>query len=64
MSEEGIIKKQMFLRENILDKGYDANEFLSFLIQKKGGEDGADINQWTMEDLYIVYFFFNILVCK
>ena len=48
----------MFLRENILDKGYDANEFLSFLIQKKGGEDGADINQWTMEDLYDVNFFF------
>ena len=64
MSDEGIMQKQSFLRENILDKGYDANEFLSFLIQKKGGEDGADINQWTMEDLYIVYFFFNILVCK
>jgi hypothetical protein len=35
-------EKQNFLRENILDKGYDVNEFVSFLKSKKG-EEGADI---------------------
>ena len=62
MSEEEIIKKQNYLRENILDKGYDPEEFLSFLIQKKG-VNGGDLDQWKMEDLYIVYFFFVILQC-
>ena len=43
-------EKQTFLRENILDKGYDTNKFIDFLKSKKG-EDGADISNWTMEDL-------------
>jgi hypothetical protein len=55
MNEEGIIEKQSFLRENILEKGYDANEFISFLTRKK--VDGADINKWTMHDLKLVYLF-------
>ena len=46
-------EKQIFLRENILDKGYDTNMFVDFLIGKKG-EDGADVGNWTMNDLKIV----------
>ena len=46
-------EKQNFLRENILDKGYDVNEFVSFLKSKKG-EEGADIANWSMVDLYEV----------
>lgn len=46
-------EKQNFLRENILDKGYDVNEFVSFLKSKKG-EEGADIANWSMNDLYEV----------
>ena len=46
-------EKQNYLRENILDKGYDANEFLQFLIDKRG-EDAADVGNWTMGDLQIV----------
>ena len=43
-------EKQNFLRENILEKGYDANLFVEFLIDKKG-EEGADVGNWTMNDL-------------
>jgi len=43
-------EKQNYLRENILEKGYDVNEFVSFLKSKKG-EEGADIENWSMEDL-------------
>jgi sorting nexin-7/30/sorting nexin-8 len=46
-------EKQNFLRENILDKGYDPNIFVDFLIGKKG-EDGADVGNWSMRDLQIV----------
>ena len=47
-------EKQIFLRQNILDKGYDTNSFVEFMINKKGGEEGADINNWTMSELKIV----------
>ena len=46
-------EKQNYLRENILDKGYDANVFLQFLIDKRG-EDAADVENWTMNDLQLV----------
>ena len=44
-------EKQNFLRENILDKGYDVNQFVSFLKSKKG-EAGSDIANWSIVDLY------------
>ena len=43
-------EKQNYLRENILDKGYDASAFVEFLKTKKG-EAGSDISNWSMEDL-------------
>ena len=46
-------EKQNFLRENILEKGYDTNMFVDFLIGKKG-EDGADVGNWSMNDLQLV----------
>ena len=45
-----IEEKQKFLRENILDEGYDANEFLEFISNKRG-EDEVDLDNWTMEEL-------------
>ena len=54
MSDDATIEeKQNFLREKILDKGYDTGQFVQFLIDKKG-EDGADVAVWTMHDLQIV----------
>ena len=47
---ESLQEKQEYLRENILEKGYDANLFANYLISKKG-DDGADISSWSMEDL-------------
>lgn len=55
MSEEEIEQKQNYLRTNILDRGYDANEFVNFLVDKKG-PDGADVSNWTFEDLQFVIF--------
>ena len=49
--EESIEEKQQFLREMILEKGYDINIFIDFLKHKKGGEEGADISSWSMKDL-------------
>ena len=46
-------EKQNFLREKILEKGYDTNEFVQFLTDKKG-PDGADVSNWSMEDLQSV----------
>ena len=45
-------EKQNFLRENILDQGYDTGMFVDFLINKKG-EGGADVGNWSMSDLHI-----------
>ena len=47
---ENIQEKQAYLRENVLEKAYDADEFMSFLQQKKG-ENGLDLNNWTMNEL-------------
>ena len=46
-------EKQNFLRQNILDKGYNTNLFVDFLMDKKG-EEGADVGNWTMSDLKMV----------
>ena len=46
-------EKQNYLRKNILDKGYDATEFVSFLQSKKG-EAASDISNWSMKDLIAV----------
>ena len=43
-------EKQKYLKENILEKGYDASKFVEFLQSKKG-EAGSDITNWSMENL-------------
>ena len=48
--EDNIQDKQAYLRENVLEKAYDADEFMSYLQQKKG-ENGLDLNNWTMNEL-------------
>ena len=47
---ESLEKKQEYLRNNILEKGYDADEFMSYLQDKKT-EDGIDLNLWTFSEL-------------
>ena len=53
MEDKNQEEKQNFLRENILEKGYDVNEFVTFLKSKKG-EAGSDISNWSMNDLHDV----------
>ena len=48
--EDSQEEKQNYLRENILNQGYDTIQFVNFLKSKKG-EEGADVANWTMEDL-------------
>ena len=60
MSDSSQEEKQNFLRVKILEKGYDTNQFVQFLIDKKG-ENGADVSFWTMNDLKSVVREFIIL---
>ena len=51
--EETLHQKQLFLRENILDKGYSTDDFMDLLASKKG-EQGLDLNNWTMSELKLI----------
>jgi hypothetical protein len=42
--------KQEYLRSQILEKGYDADNFMAFLQEKKG-EDGVDLSNWNINEL-------------
>lgn len=58
MSEEAELKQQ-YLRSEIIDQGYDPEEFSQFLVSQKG-EDACDIDNWTMSELEeIVKMFIN-----
>eukprot|EP00826_Nyctotherus_ovalis_P051788 TRINITY_DN648_c0_g4_i1.p7 TRINITY_DN648_c0_g4~~TRINITY_DN648_c0_g4_i1.p7 ORF type:complete len:110 (-),score=41.44 TRINITY_DN648_c0_g4_i1:1535-1864(-) len=56
-ADEDREKKQNYLRDNIMDKGYDTDKFITFLINLKGTahwhniEDGANIDVWTFDEL-------------
>ena len=41
--------KQQYLIDKIVDQGYDANQFASFLNQQK--HDGVNIDNWDYKDL-------------
>ena len=43
-------QKRIYLRENILDKGYDGEDFASFLTSKKG-EEGVNLKNWSLDEL-------------
>lgn len=51
--QEDIDIKQNYLRTEIIEKKCNPDEFLSYLISKKG-ENAADLDIWTMEELKIV----------
>ena len=43
-------EKQNYLRVNILEKGYEAEDFVAFLTIKKG-EEGINLSNWTLNEL-------------
>jgi hypothetical protein len=49
---DSIQAKQYYLRRNILEEGYDADEFGEYLSVMK--PDGFDLNTWTMAELKAV----------
>ena len=49
-SDSSIEEKQEYLRENVLEKGLDANSFADYLVSKRG-EDASNIGSWSMKDL-------------
>ena len=49
--EDDLSEKQAFLRENILEKGYDAEDFMKYLQNKKG-ELGLDLGSWSINELH------------
>jgi hypothetical protein len=48
--EESTESKQAFLRVTILDKNYDPEDFLNYLISLKGNFAG-NVEIWTLEEL-------------
>ena len=42
--------KQNYLRSEIIDKNYSPEQFSEYLVQIKGDE-GTDIDNWTMDEL-------------
>ena len=53
MSEnDEILKKKALLQREIIDKNYDKTSFINFCLSKK--DNGDDLNNWTMGELYIV----------
>ena len=56
MEDNSEEEKQNYLRENIIDKGYDADDFVSFLAEKKGVEieEGIDLNDFSLDEIKIL----------
>ena len=48
--ENEVKEKQNYLRQNILDAGFDTDLFAKFLKDKKG-DAGVDINNWSLPEL-------------
>jgi len=45
-------KKQSFLKENILEAGYDPQSFADFMENER--DDGCNIDNWTLDELYSI----------
>ena len=50
MEQSDIEAKQNYLRSEILDKGYDGEEFFKYLVSLRG-DDGSKLELWTMDEL-------------
>ena len=58
--DSSLEEKQEFLRSSILNPGYDADEFMAFLQEKKG-EEGMDLNNWLITELQDAVYEFTSL---
>ena len=53
MSDNSLEEKQSFLRESVLNKGFNGEEFMDFLVKLKG-ENANNLEQWTLDELKMV----------
>ena len=58
---ENIEDKQSFLRAEILDQGYDGDQFFEFMTQQKG-EDNVNIENWSLAELQDAVYKFKQLM--
>ena len=52
-NDEKTEKKQIYLRKEIIDKGYSPDDFANYLKKIKG-ENGTELNLWSIEELYYI----------
>jgi len=50
MKESSEEEKQLYLRENIINKGYDPNEFMDYFKESTGTSD-LNLNDYTMQEI-------------
>ena len=50
MEEEDIYTKQQYLRTEILDEGYDAQDFNDYMCHIRN-EENIDLNNWTLQEI-------------
>jgi hypothetical protein len=50
-------QKQMYLKVNIMEAGYDANKFGMFMASQK--VDGTEINNWSLVELQDLVLLFS-----
>ena len=48
--DKTIEEKQEYLRENVLEKGYEADLFADYLVSKRGEEE-SNLDTWSMNEL-------------
>jgi hypothetical protein len=48
-------EKQIYLRTKILEAGYDTEQFVQ-LLQSRKGEQAADLDLWSFDELKAVIF--------
>jgi hypothetical protein len=46
---ESTKKKQVYLRKNIMEAGYDPSHFADFMSEQR--EEGEDIDNWSLDSL-------------
>ena len=51
--DDDLETKQQYLRSEIIDQGYDPNDFSAFMSSIKG-EDGLNVDNWSFSDLKTV----------
>ena len=50
---DDIIEKQKLIKESILDKQYDKDQFFSYCMRTKP-KNGDNLKNWTLEELKII----------